>query len=972
MADDRARITKVMSGLIVVDDGIFATRAGAYAEIVGGELRVTSAGMMGEILSDGELRVTSAGMIAEILADSSSGPPVVTEFSRGAASTRSHYRLPAEVTGYALDPSWSFWSVVVPEETLNLLSNPSFEESTSLNMVYAGGITNEALSTSAGSVAGSFALTAELDGTSASITQRFQSVGGQITNPIAGAYTFSCWVWAQAETQMQLYIENVDTSAVYGATSFVVDYTGWHRYWISCITPSQANLACKLQFPSGAGGGVFYTDAWQLENKLYPTTYCDGDMLGFFDGPDLSPYSWSGIAHQSTSIRERWTRSGGRLYNLAEDAEFFTTSITGLNMKTPDLETRTLASGKEVFVGSKWKNRTFTITGRFYGKSYEEVIFKRDRLVHYMQPDHLGSREPLILQYALTDSRGREVTTPVEIVCSLTGGLEGNFTNFYSENYAMQFRAFSGIRNKIWNVSDNIDPFSYRVWLPDGFHINPGPYHSAGQLINGGWSDFQSSIPPDGFVEDMSWSWINNTVIMCGNFTTLVDQVGLDSVLEYDVGDNTFDDMIDTPVGSWDSYLYRISYGRGNRSAYIMGMGDFTLKGAGVIRRLTIKNAGNAWTEADDGLSAPVGAVDIGRILPLPDGRFMVGGDFVTDAPVAVVYQNIGIYDVGTNVLSPMEVAGGPGLNAAVHDMVYGRDGFIYICGAFTAAISGTTLLLVCKYDLLLDVFTALGTGITTAVSTAHHIAYGPDGYIYVAHGTTAGGVATTISRWNGTSWSEHFSVESGGHIGGMAFDKGGSLHITGSMSTVLAIQESGTQRNYIELSQNVVRHGQLYSETDFNEPEKIFIDERGRMMVTEGGFTFSGAAWENTVEVFITNDGTAESYPIFVLENRTYRIMKIELPQVGALLNFDRRFTVNTDEILYLDFSGESPRIYSNQRTDLNKFLIPGTSNLKDFRLLPGRNEVRFCISSDNVYDRNFRIRWRNEYQSIDPGTPL
>jgi hypothetical protein len=232
--------------------------------------------------------------------------------------------------------------------------------------------------------------------------------------------------------------------------------------------------------------------------------------------------------------------------------------------------------------------------------------------------------------------------------------------------------------------------------------------------------------------------------------------------------------------------------------------------------------------------------------------------------------------------------------------------------------------------------------------------------------------VATTISRWNGTSWTEHFEVDSGGHIGGMAFGPEGNLHITGKMSTVLVAKESGTQRNYIELSQNVVRNGQLYSENDFNEPEKVFVDERGRMAVTEGGAAFGLAAWDNTVEVTITNDGTAEAYPILILENRTYRLMRIEFPQVGAILNFDRRFIVNADEILRIDFSGEQPRIYSNQRTDLNKFIIPGTSNLRDFRLLPGDNEIRFCIMSNNTYDRVFRVVWRNEYQSIDPGVAL
>jgi hypothetical protein len=976
MPDNRVRVTKIGAHLVFVDDGVSVTKSGAYAEITGKELRVTSSGAMAE-KEHSELRVTSSGAVAEIVYEDPAGPPVVTEFARGAASSRSHYRLPDEVSGYALDPSWSMWSVVVPEETLNYLQNPSFELSAATNMFYSGGVSGTGLSTTAGAIAGIYALTGALDGSSAFIRQKNKSIDpfDPDPDPDAGSYTFSCWVWAQEGTVIRLAIEDnsaIISGTVFGATTFVVDYTGWHRYWVTASIPASSPLFCVLNFPSGASNKLFYTDAWQLEKKLYPTTYCDGDMLGFFDKPTESPYSWSGVAHESSSIRAAWTRSGGRLYNLAEDGQFFTTSITGLNMKPLDLETRTLGSGDEVFVGSDWKARTFTITGKLYGKSYEEVVWNRDRLVKYLQPEHTGNREPLILQYALTDSQGRELTTPVEIICSYTGGLQGSFTNFHAENYALQFRAFSGIRNKVWTISDNIDPYAYRVWLPDGFHINVGNYHGSAGLTDGGWSSFGSTIAPDGFVEDVSWKFTQNKVIMVGDFNTLVDEAALDGILQYDVLNETFDHMSDDlPAGAWNSRPYRVAYGRGNRTDYIMIMGDFTLKGAGVIRRLAIKTeTGGTWSEAAIGLSAPVGAADVGRILPLPDGDFLIGGDFLTDM-VAAPYNNIGLYNVGTDTLSTLETAGGPGLNGAVHDMVYGRDGYVYLCGAFTAATSGTTLLLVAKYDLLLDVFTALSGGITTALSTAYHIAYGPDGYIYVAHGLTAGGVATTISRWNGTSWTEHYEVGAGGHIGGMAFGREGNLHITGSMSTVLALDESGTQRNYIELSQNVVRNGQLYSETDFNEPEKIFIDEKGRMAVTEGNI-LSGSAWQNTTTVTITNDGTAEAYPIIIMENRTYRLMRIEFPDVGALINFDRRFIVNADEILRIDFSGEQPRIYSNQRTDLNKFIIPGTTNLRDFRLLPGDNKVRFCISSTNLYDRIFRVVWRNEYQSIDPGVEL
>jgi hypothetical protein len=970
MADNKVRVTKVGTHLVFVDDGVSVTKSGAYAEIVGGELRVTSSGAMAEHEVN-ELRVTSSGVVAEIVYESPAGPPVVTEFARGAASTRSHYRLPPEVSGYALDPSWSMWSVVIPEETLNYLQNPSFEKSTTFNTTYTGGIVSPTLSTNAGAVSGLYSLTAVLDGTSATIKQRNKLAGSGDPDPPAGTYTFSCWVWAQEGTEIRLSIED-SANAEQGATLFVVDYTGWHRYWITVPGIAAGALFCVLNFPSGTGNGTFYTDAWQLEKKAYPTTYCDGDMLGFFDRAIKSPYSWSGVAHQSSSIRAGWTRSGGRLYNLAEDGQFFTTSIVGLNMKPLSLETRTLGSGDEVFVGSDWKTRTFTITGKLYGKSYEEVIWNRDRLVKYLQPEHTGSREPLILQYALTDSRGREVTTPVEIVCSYTGGLEGSANNFYSENYALQFRAFSGIRNKIWTVADNIDPSDYNVFPPDGFHINPGNYHGSAGLTNGGWSDFESTVAPDGFVEDASWKFTQDKVIMVGDFDTLVDEAALDGILQYDVLNETFDHMSDDgPVGAWNSRPYRVAYGRGDRTDYIMILGDFTLKGVTAIRRLAVKTeVGATWSEASVGLSAPVGAADVGRILPLPDGRFIIGGDFATNGTGGTL-NNIVMYYANADIFFALNTAVGTGFNAAVHDVIYGDDGFVYICGAFTQDGGGNPFLLVAKYDLQLDTFEVLGSGITTASSTAYHIAQGTDGFIYVAHGLTAGGVATTISRWNGTSWTEHFEVESGGHIGGMAFDLDGVLHITGLMNTTPILKETGVQRNYVELSQNVVRNGQLYAASSANEPEKVFIDERGRMTVTEGN-ALTGASWMNTGEVIVTNNGTAEAYPLIIMEHSSFRIMKIEFPQVGAILNFDRRFILNTDEILRLDFSGEQPRIYSNQRTDLTKFLIPGSSNLRDFRLLPGDNEIRFCIQSLPPEDRIFRIIWRDEYQSIDPGVEL
>lgn len=947
MADNKARVTKLITHLTVTDEGAYATKAGAYAEMLGSGLRVTSAGALAEILY-------SPPEVAAMAVHTTSG------------QKRFHYRLPPEVTGYALDPSWSMWTIIVPEATLNYFTNPSFEESTSFGMIYSGAGMVRALTrtAAAGCIAGEYALaltpTTPVTDTAEQITQE--------TSLAAGHYTFSIWMYASGGDEFLMeVVSGAGPTLIHGNNVFTVDYTGWHRYHITVTTTATAQLRGRISFPTLPAGGTVWTDAWQLENKAYPTTYADGNMIGYFSQRSTAPYYWLGTPHESESVRTVDTRSGGIEYSLSDDVHFLTTSIVGLGMNPVDVKYKRISTGQDVFDSNVEGSRKFTITGRLYGKTLEELSYKRDRLIGYLQPESNKNREPLVIRYNLSDNKGACLLPPVEIICSYIGGLEGNLTNYYTEGIALQFQASRGIRSVVRHASST-GRASFTIGT--GGWIDPGNYITGGTEVDGAWGPIGTanwnSAP-----QDMSWQSELLNLLTVGQFSSIYGQTTVNGAIIYNVSAGTFYKPVDDdPAGAFDANPYRCAYGLGEEKTNIVVYGNMTVMGAVTMRKIAHWDSSTSpeWTELATGLSGGAGLV-LGAVVPVPNGDYYICGDFTQDATTtATKYGGIVRYDLSADAFVGLQVSGSAsGLDSYVYDAVIGTDGWVYIVGDFAAnqAATVSTLNGAVRYDPTNNVFYAMGDGMALGNNKGYVIAQGKDGFIYAV--TRTGSNNDTIVRWNGSSWSEVITFATGTYISDMAFDRDGSLHIVGSFYPGGTATKLATQDNYLILNQNVLFNGPLEvsNPAGTDVPAIIKIDHLGRKAVGYTGLASDGVDYPEETSLSVIS--TTNAYPVIRVTGPG-RIREIQNQTTGAYLSFRDDFYLGNGETLYIDFENESPQIYSDIRSGLEKFLLSGTSNLSEWFLRPGVNKIR-VLGLDVVEDiMAMSISYRETYTSIDP----
>jgi hypothetical protein len=104
----------------------------------------------------------------------------------------------------------------------------------------------------------------------------------------------SFWVTGSAIATLQVSADGTNWNAITQEYSETIDGITW-THCIAAIPAAQANGSTTLRIRNTASSGTFYIDAVQVEQKSYPTPYCDGS-LG-------NGHNWSGTAHASQSSR---------------------------------------------------------------------------------------------------------------------------------------------------------------------------------------------------------------------------------------------------------------------------------------------------------------------------------------------------------------------------------------------------------------------------------------------------------------------------------------------------------------------------------------------------------------------------------------------------------------------------------------------------------------------------------------------
>lgn len=365
--------------------------------------------------------------------------------------------IPQEEAGYNLNIERSYFALVLPEDSINLVLNPECVDT----LGYSG------LSATLASTAATQRRGAR------SILVTPTGVGGVMyTLPAALTlnrhYTFS--VDVRLGGRMAMYFATdagvqVGPATLFDATDF------WNRPSVTMLVQTNDVAAVVIKSLDAA---QFYVDGFQVERKPYATTFISGNIEAAADTatPGRLTYGWMGPTHRSASYRTRFVMDGGRPTPLSE-LGLEVTDFSGFGLAAPELITTQLAMRPDrIYQGVGLGERQFTIGGYIQGDRLLDVLRKRG-FIGLNSYGTSAAPSPIVVQFQLFDGE-QPVTEVVEVECMYAGGLEGMITNLYQEKVTITFRTLRpflrtlGNRAAVLNTTTTTNDSPITVIYPDG------------------------------------------------------------------------------------------------------------------------------------------------------------------------------------------------------------------------------------------------------------------------------------------------------------------------------------------------------------------------------------------------------------------------------------------------------------------------------------------------------------------------
>lgn len=805
-----------------------------------------------------------------------------------------------------------FVGVIIPEETTNLVTNPSIETATTNYTAVGGSIARSATKQYHGTY--SLAITptaATTDG----------AYYGTISLTSGTTYTLSCKFWGLPGVKYK--ISFATTGGVDLAVKPFIGTGRWQWLWVTYTETSTTTRRLYFAKNTHTSTGVFYVDGVQVEAKAYPTTYCDGDQLGLLVGQQPPAYLWTGTVHASTSTRSALTRAGGKVVNIRTAYGFLLTGIIGLGMATPN----NVSIPYTVLDGARYQRttkppRTFSLTGRFQATTTAHL----DRLTSDMRQafdrDLVPLQQPLVLLTEPRDECDNPTGDFAQVQCIYAGGLEGNDTSALAEDAAPTFTTYL-------------------------------PYLSGG---DGGASlTVQTSVSNANAILKRSpsgtWSALGTGV---GSGVVLAMVIGSDGSL-YACG--TFPSMGGVAntayIARWDGSAWNALSTGGNDfvndmafdpSGNLYAIGKFTLMG-GIANTVRIaKWSGSAWTALGTGMSGGgVGAQD--RAVVVDNlGNVYAGGEF-TDAGGSgadfVAKWNGSAWSALGSVTA---------INNTVFALVVDPSNNVYAGGNFTDASGVASADRVAKWNG--TAWSALSTGMDSTVSALERLSNG----MIVAGGafTTAGGVsAPNIAQWNGTGWATMGTLN--GNVTRLFAGQNGLLYTSGDFTTA----------NSITLPDRAaVWNGSTWLPIDVDVTGSSSMS--AAVTAPDGtlylAFKTSGTATTAAVTA-VTNDTPGFVWPRLVINgpssgtSRIYQIVNYTT-NVGVYLNL----TLSAGEVATLDFNPQAPSFTTTFQGDITNTILPGSQPALLY-LAPGSNSISFFAASSTV---TATLSWQKRYNGV------
>lgn len=821
---------------------------------------------------------------------------------------RIYSQFPDVVNGYELDPEQGYFSVIIPEATTNLCTNPSVEGEVTTGYAAVGG-----------------AMAATYD------WQAYGSCGLKLTPAVStesgfywgtvaltAATTYTASVTIQGEEGKIYYIWFGSTAGALIGTKRKWIGTGHkQRIWVTTLEPAGASRRVYITRDAQyTDQNLFYADGLQVEAKSYPTTYCDGDQVGFVVGQVA--YYWNGTPRASSSTRSAQTRAGGREMSLL-GLGLRVLAILGLGMAGVVDQALPIPGFGEIAQGSGTQARQFTLVSSVMaeGSSGRHLQQLRSDLINAFKPDLTTFAQPLILRYQKCDEEGDPQSESLDIICKYTGGLEGNWDNHQQERLALTFKMYMPF---IRNTYTGGVELGYQTSVANANYILMRGTDGVWKEMAGGATGGAVSImvaAPDG------------SIYIGGDFVNLTDANG-DFISKWN--GTAF-----SSLGSGaNDFVYALAI---DAAGNLYAGGRFTQMGGVANTAYIAKWNGTVWTPLGTGMNERVLTLAIG-----PDGCLYAGGWFTLAGGVAGTAY-VAKWD-GANWL-PLAT----GANDYVEALAFSADGTLYAGGQFTnlGSADGDYI---AKWDG--TAWSALGSG-GAGGTGVYDVAVAQDGSVYAAGDfTSMGGVtsAALIARWNGNSWSG-LGAGTSNYAQGMTIGPDGYIYVS-SLFTYPSGSTFPANTGYW--------NGSMWMPLDVKLPGNptvrcYLFDKAGNVYVS---FTTLGAATSATV--IVPNVGSAAAYPIFYLTGPG-SIYQIKNYTTGKSIFFDLTLLAGETAILNLDPMNIS--FTSSFRGNILNKILPGSDLL--FLLLPGNNNISTFFYGSTTAATAITMSWVNMYWSID-----
>lgn len=829
--------------------------------------------------------------------------------------------------------------LIEPEATENLIENPSIEVDTGGYTIVGSTLTRVLTRARFGKASGRIVT----DG--AAVNEGiYYSVD---PNSQDQSYAASIYIMGRANVRIRLrdQLNGLDFS------SDVVtgDDRRWTRISVAGQTGGAVSNDLRLYIETTVVGVVtFYIDGLQIENKHYPTSYCDGDLELDEEPHDGAMYFiWTGTEHNSTSKRsERYSRGGRDRPFDDVDTNIYPINISGLGMAPTRLNMQ-LFSDQERGIVNKVKAQPRTVIITFWAKadkntnvctpfSLGRLHQARQALEAYLKPDRSPNVQPMAFRY---EDNGRKV----------------DFAGFYEGGLE-----FDGDIRFPWYNS-----FPVRLLCPDPYvkddtqdvvqltpskEVTDGDYLVA--KIEGEWQVVGTAAPNNNVFAIAEAP--NGDVYVGGSFTSIGGVAGANRIARWD-GENW--NALETN-GIDDGDVRDIAFGA-DGIVYIGG--QFTLIGA-VIHNYIASYDPSADTfsqmGAEQGLSDFVYGLCVDK-----DGFVYAAGFFLTTRLAGTTLNRMAKYDPDTDLFAG--IGAGPGVDEHCLKCIVDLDGTtIYFVGIFDAGIAAEDIEGVCSWN-----GTALQTlaqqGIDTDGSTieVRSMALTKDGRLYIDGEFDHAGFVDVgaITMWNR---QEFYPL---GQEGDGLFDwanpatQNHSRRVNINYKGLLFIAGDFQQATGAPLARGLaVWNGSRFSHTDIILPTVA----RGRLMIGIGDDIWvshanagnSDASYIHT----ITNTGRARAYPVLDVTGPCH-LMWLENQTTGEVIKFDMELL--EDEMVIIDFREGLQKAVSNLRGNVSGDIHPDSTS---FSLLPGENIVAFLADGTNG-DTEISLRWGVKHWGFD-----